>query len=110
MSDAPAEQIATTGGFLSVECCGEHVGYVNPRPSSREAAARFEALRTRHVSADDPFGNGWSADPAARELLADPGACAAPDDGERLPLACPRCGASFAWAGSIPQRVSREFM
>jgi len=103
-----AEQLAPIGGLLAVECCGKNVGFTNPRPFTREAATRFEAIRQGHVTGDDPFGNGWTADPEAQALLSDPAAHGPPDDGQRLPFTCLRCGASFVWAGGIPQRVPKE--
>ena len=108
MSDATSEQIAAAGGFIAVECCGERVGFANPRPFTREAAVRFEEIRESYVSSADPFGNSWSNDAEAKKLLADPGACASPEDGERLPFSCPRCDASFVWIGGAPQRVPKE--
>ena len=108
MSNGAAEQIAAAGGFLAVECCGEKIGFTNPSPLTREAADRFETIRQRCMSAEDPFGNGWTADPEAKALLADPAAHGPPDDGDRLPFACPRCGAAFVWAGGIPRRVPKE--
>ena len=108
MSDATGEQIAAAGGFLTVRCCGAVVGYTNPRPFTLEAAARFEEIRQRHVTPDDPYGNGWTVDPEANALIADPATKGPPPDGERLPFACQRCGASFVWAGGAPRRVPKE--
>lgn len=108
MSDATGAQIAAAGGFVDVECCGQNVGFANPRPFTREAAERFDAIRESYVSPADPFGNGWAADPEAKALLADPGSHAVPEDGERLPFTCPLCGAAFVWAVGIPRRVPTE--
>lgn len=109
MSDnATAEQIAAAGGFDAVECCGEIAGYANPKPFTPAAAARFEEIRQRHVSAFDPFGNAWSTDPEARALLADPAAHGTPGDGQRLPFTCKRCSAAFMWAGGSIRRMPKE--
>ena len=108
MSDATSAQLAAAGGFVPVECCGQLVRYVNPRPFTSEASARFDAIREGYVSPADPFGNGWAADLGAKALLADPGSYAAPEDGVRLPFTCELCGAAFVWAGGIPRRVPTE--
>ena len=108
MSSATAEQIAAAGGFLAVECCGEVAGYANPSPFTPEAAALFEEIRQRYVSAFDPFGNAWDKDPEAKALIADPAAHGTPADGERLPFACRTCGAAFTWAGGTICRVPKE--
>jgi len=108
MSDASVEQIAQAGGFIAVECCGEIVGYANPKPFSKASAARFEEIRQRHVSPFDPLGNAWSDDPEAKALIADPSAHATPDDGTRMPFSCKTCGAAFVWAGGSIRRLSKE--
>ena len=108
MSNATVEQLAAAGGFIEVRCCGENVAFANPKPFSREANIRFEEIRENYVSAADPFGNRWVDDPEAKALVADPKARATPEDGERLSFGCPRCGASFVWAGGAPRRVPKE--
>ena len=98
----------TDTDFVELRCCDQEFGGINTRPFTLLASVRFEEIRARNVTADDPLGNGWLTDPAAKALLADPTSYGTLPDGHRFELTCPTCGASFVQIDGRPVRVPRE--
>ncbi len=84
-----------TDGFVELKCCGESVGFVNARPFTTAASARFAALQQK-------LGDTWAEDPEARALVADPASYGPPPDGTPILFSCGRCGAHFTWIRGVP--------
>lgn len=86
-------------GFVELQCCGESIGYVNARPFTPEANARFCELQQR-------LGNAWPEGDEGKALIADPASYGPPADGTPILFSCGKCGAHFAWAGGRPVQIS----
>lgn len=85
-------------GFVELKCCGDSVGFVNARPFTAQASARFTALQQK-------LGNAWPEDDETKALIADPTSYGPPPDGTPILFSCGRCGAHFTWISGVPVQV-----